>query len=431
MDDINSTILLVGGSLIGVVVLHGLWVAWRSRKEPLRFDLAEMSDTGEDHDELALLRGELPNGGARVVGTTDEVEDRLKVAPRLDAVEPDEQALDAPVVESAVDAPVDPPVVAQADVSVDERADERADAPADEPLDETVDETVDEVEDEIEVPERVADEPAIVTDEAFEEVVFDTDGRVEPVLGRFEIEPQEDVGDSAESSDDETLDEQPAFAAQSAAQEDTAVPAAFVPDEFEPVEPPTQTSLDIDSKVPQEITLTPERSRRLRFNFGATRKSARGDKAEPAKKGRIERDFIAMWVTARHGGKLGGGEIIEALSRNSMRYTPSKVFCRLDPEDGTEQFQFVNGIEPGTFDITTIEELETPRVLFLLTLPGPANPIAALEDMVEVARDVAMALGADLLDDRRSAISGQTIEHYRNRISDFTRRSLSRRSETQ
>ncbi len=443
MDDINSTILLVGGFLIGVVVLHGLWVAWRSRKEPLRFDLAEMVETGEDHDELALLRGELPNGGARVVGTADEIQDPLRAPPRIDStvdeVEPtaqrpvqewDHQPVDEHV-EERTDGSADANVGQPAGIALEENSEE---SPKENPVS-SVEEPVDN-EPSAEIVTELVDttlEDADITigpDDMPAEVVFDNDGRVEPVLGRFEIEPNERP-DVVEARPEETFADEPSVATHEEAPDDAALetPGGFeLP---EPIEPPTQTSLDIDTKVAQEITLTPERSRRLRFNFGGnSRKSARGDKPEPAKKGRIERDFIAMWVTARHGGNLRGGEIIEALSRNSMRYTPSKVFCRLDPEDGSEQFQFVNGIEPGSFDLTAIEELETPRVLFLLTLPGPANPIAALEDMFEVARDVAMTLGADLLDDRLSAISGQTIEHYRNRISDFTRRSLSRRSET-
>ena len=62
--DIKSWILLIGSLLIVAVVCHGFWTAYRSRREPFRLDIAADIPTS-DVDDLALLRGELPNGGAR------------------------------------------------------------------------------------------------------------------------------------------------------------------------------------------------------------------------------------------------------------------------------------------------------------------------------------------------------------------------------
>ena len=62
--DIKSWILLIGSLLIVAVVCHGFWTAYRSRREPFRLDIAP-DIPSNDIDDLALLRGELPNGGAR------------------------------------------------------------------------------------------------------------------------------------------------------------------------------------------------------------------------------------------------------------------------------------------------------------------------------------------------------------------------------
>jgi cell division protein ZipA len=64
--DIKDYILIGGGLLIATVVAHGFWIAWRTRQEPLRIDI-QPDLIPEDMDELERLRGELPNGGARVV----------------------------------------------------------------------------------------------------------------------------------------------------------------------------------------------------------------------------------------------------------------------------------------------------------------------------------------------------------------------------
>ena len=62
--DMKIFILVCGALLIAVVIMHGLWVARRSRKNPLKMELAE-NGTSIGIDEMELLRGELPNGGAR------------------------------------------------------------------------------------------------------------------------------------------------------------------------------------------------------------------------------------------------------------------------------------------------------------------------------------------------------------------------------
>jgi cell division protein ZipA len=64
--DIKDFILISGGLLIALVIGHGFWIAWRAKREPLRMDI--VPDLIPDHmDDMERLRGELPNGGARVV----------------------------------------------------------------------------------------------------------------------------------------------------------------------------------------------------------------------------------------------------------------------------------------------------------------------------------------------------------------------------
>src|SRR5690606_16750861 len=71
--DIKDFILIGGGLLIAAVVAHGFWIAWKTRRDPLRMDLVtQFSDAdADDEDDLKRLRAELPNGGARIVARAD------------------------------------------------------------------------------------------------------------------------------------------------------------------------------------------------------------------------------------------------------------------------------------------------------------------------------------------------------------------------
>ena len=64
--DSKELILVVFGILMLVVLLHGLWVAWRKSQKNLKFEIAD-SVAQEDPDDIGLLRGELPKGGDRLV----------------------------------------------------------------------------------------------------------------------------------------------------------------------------------------------------------------------------------------------------------------------------------------------------------------------------------------------------------------------------
>ena len=97
--DIKDFILIAGGTLIAMVVAHGFWIAYRARKEPLRMDIGP-DLIPEDIDDMERLRGELPNGGARVIQKRLEpsqvdlelelplLSDEVAVAEQTKAVEP-------------------------------------------------------------------------------------------------------------------------------------------------------------------------------------------------------------------------------------------------------------------------------------------------------------------------------------------------------
>ena len=136
-------------------------------------------------------------------------------------------------------------------------------------------------------------------------------------------------------------------------------------------------------------------------------------------------DVVVIWVVAKPGASLNGQDLLEALTTSQLRYG-SGVFRKLDPNTNAERYKVVNGVEPGTFDLSDLDALATPRIVMLLRFSPRNDPAEAFEDMLEVAQDVAAALGAELKDEHMSDMSSQTIEHCRQRIREYKRMAIRR-----
>ena len=135
-----------------------------------------------------------------------------------------------------------------------------------------------------------------------------------------------------------------------------------------------------------------------------------------------------MNVLPQPGQAFAGDEVFAALRGKYLKFGEMNIFHRLDPVTRKVNYSVANVVEPGTFDMADMEAFRSPGLCFFLQLPGPQNPAQVFEDFVAVARDVATELGAELKDEQRSFMTPQTVEHYRQRIADFSRRRMSKRA---
>ena len=132
-------------------------------------------------------------------------------------------------------------------------------------------------------------------------------------------------------------------------------------------------------------------------------------------------EIIVVWVFARPGRLLHGETLFKTFVSHGLKCDSDRVFKKTDPRCGGPWYAVANGVEPGTFDISRPAALETPGVVMLLNLGEVRDPGPAFEDMLDVAQDLAIALDAELKDERMSDMSAQTIEHCRQRIRDHRR----------
>lgn len=154
----------------------------------------------------------------------------------------------------------------------------------------------------------------------------------------------------------------------------------------------------------------------------AQQPAAQTEKPPVAPKPKPPEDVIVISVMARESSGFPGAAMLEILLTNGLRYGHRNIFHRYTGEEREHDalFSVANAVKPGTFDLLNMESFHTPGITLFLPLPSPGGKaMDAFEAMLTTARQVAEQLNGDLRDDQRSALTGQSIEHCRQRIRDF------------
>ncbi len=157
------------------------------------------------------------------------------------------------------------------------------------------------------------------------------------------------------------------------------------------------------------------------------------DEPEPRPEGSAGRlprgedpEVFILHVIAQDPAGFRGDDILQILLACDLRFGDMDFFHRHEQAAGRGAIQFsvANMMQPGVFDIDRMSELSTPGLLFFVTLPGPDDMMKAFDYMLETAQAVARNLGGDVLDESRSALTRQSLEHSRQKIRDLERRLL-------
>ncbi|GAA5009524.1 cell division protein ZipA [Pseudoluteimonas lycopersici] len=133
--------------------------------------------------------------------------------------------------------------------------------------------------------------------------------------------------------------------------------------------------------------------------------------------------IVTIYIAAHAGEKLRGPDIVVAAEKAGLTYGHMNVFHRLvegHPERGPV-FSVANIMKPGSFDMASIQELETPAIAFFLTLPAPVSALDAWEMMQPTAERMADLLGGVVLDESRNALSRQRVQGIRDELRAYDR----------
>lgn len=135
-----------------------------------------------------------------------------------------------------------------------------------------------------------------------------------------------------------------------------------------------------------------------------------------------EQLIVALRLRAREPAGFHGNDLIKAFSAEGLEFGKFGAFHSLD-ERRRSRFLVASLVEPGSFEIEKMHELSCPGVSMFMVLPGPREPLAALDAMFVCARRLAERLDADVLDDKGNALTMQQAGWLREQVVEYHRRS--------
>ena len=137
-------------------------------------------------------------------------------------------------------------------------------------------------------------------------------------------------------------------------------------------------------------------------------------------------EIVVINVMARDGYTFSGDDLLQVLINAGLKFGEMNIFHKRLGNDSKSLlvFSVANILNPGTFDLNNLDSFSTLGISLFLALPTAINNMDAFEQMLAVAQQVGSTLDGELKDDHRNVMTAQTIEHYRQRISDFELRQL-------
>lgn len=128
-------------------------------------------------------------------------------------------------------------------------------------------------------------------------------------------------------------------------------------------------------------------------------------------------EILIIHLMAAQGETCDGQALLDTAVALGLRYGNMKIFHRHISEDGSGPvlFSMANVLNPGTFDLTTIAQQEVVGVTLFMAPSDLDKPSEVFDLMLDTAEQMAAKLQLNIMDETRSSMTKQTVDHYRHR----------------
>jgi len=136
-----------------------------------------------------------------------------------------------------------------------------------------------------------------------------------------------------------------------------------------------------------------------------------------------EEKIVTVNVMAPKGQVFFGDDLKSIFDAHHYEFGKMSIYhCS---HDDSKVFSIANVVQPGSFDEATIETFETPGITLFMRLPVALDADVAFDFLMREATELAEELGGVMMDEDRSTLSKQTIQHMREDIQQYVFRQKS------
>jgi cell division protein ZipA len=142
-------------------------------------------------------------------------------------------------------------------------------------------------------------------------------------------------------------------------------------------------------------------------------------------KTKLEPQVIILSVVMPANQQMFGAALLPSLLTLGLKYGEMNIFHRHEDSAGNGKvtFSLANIMNPGSFDLDSMETFATRGVSLFMTLPNAGDSSAVFEQMLNAAKQLAQEFNAQIIDDKRNVMTKQTEQHYLGKIREFDRKS--------
>ena len=140
----------------------------------------------------------------------------------------------------------------------------------------------------------------------------------------------------------------------------------------------------------------------------------------------IEPEFLSLNVKVSKNNPIPGAQLIASLLTLGFKFGESDIFHRHVNSNGKGPilFSLASMFKPGVFDVEHMETQQYYGLSLFMSLPIEGDAHQVFNMMHNAARKLADEFGAQVLDEHRSGLTQQGLQHYVERIREFEHRRL-------
>jgi len=135
--------------------------------------------------------------------------------------------------------------------------------------------------------------------------------------------------------------------------------------------------------------------------------------------GEVKGRIISLHVAALGEATFSGQDLVSIFTARNYKYGKMAIFHEVHGNEII--YSIANMVEPGIFNLDTMDELQTPGLTLFISLPAPLSATVVFDAMLNEAISLSQELGGQLRSDQHNVLTNQRITQIQDELREYER----------